>query len=424
MSENATLEGSDGIRRVAELESELARLGRELDARKLEASVNESQMARVMQYLAGLYDLIPGLLLVVDRNRRIARANPEAEFLLGYSADQLKELALETVLPGCDALLRPFAEDRRRHSTREEVVFVNALNEQIAVLLSIGGQYDDEGALSSVLLVGLDLRERKRLEIELRHAQKLESLGQLAAGVAHEINTPMQFISDNLHFIESSASDLVALVEGRRSTTDIDVEFLKRRLPRAVERAREGVGRVSRIVGAMRLFAHPGVVAEPVEINELVENALTVSMNAFKYIADLELHLGEVPTVPAVRGDLGQVLLNLITNSAHAMEARFGDSGQRGLLRVSTRYLADRGLVEISIADNGCGIPAEIAHRVFDPFFTTKPVGSGTGQGLSISHNLIVDKHGGELLFEPNPPQGTRFNVRLPLVHTSSGESA
>lgn len=400
---------------------DIAALRKELGALKLEASVTESQMARVFQYLAGLYDLIPGLLIVIDRNRRVTRANPEAEQLLGFTVQELRELAVERLLPGCNVLLKPFFDGRVEQSRREEAVFLNSDREEVPVLLSIGAQYDEEGEVTSLLLVGLDLREQKRLEMDLRHAQKLESLGQLAAGVAHEINTPMQFISDNLHFIELSASDLMAVAEGRRSSTEVDIEFLKRRLPRAVERAKEGVARVSRIVGAMRLFAHPGVSAEPVDVNVLVENAVTVSMNSFKYIADLDLVLGEVPTILGVRGDLGQVLLNLITNAAHAMETRFGDSGQRGMLRVETRFLSDRGQVEIRVEDNGSGIPDEVAHRVFDPFFTTKPVGKGTGQGLAISRSIVVDKHGGELSFEHGADEGTRFLVRLPLLSRAQG---
>jgi len=274
-----------------------------------------------------------------------------------------------------------------------------------------------------LLVVAVDLRERKRLEMELRHAQKLESLGQLAAGIAHEINTPMQFISDNLHFVGQAVGDLVALSDGTADRSAVDIEFLRKRLPRALDRAQEGVARVSRIVGAMRLFAHPGVTPEPVDLNALVENAVTVASNSYKYVADLDLGLSEVPTVLAVRGDIAQVLLNLITNAAHAIEERVGSTGERGNLRVGTRCTT-AGRVEVLIEDDGSGIPDEIAHRVFDPFFTTKPVGKGTGQGLAIARTIVVDKHGGELVFERVQPHGTRFIVSLPRAAAAAREVA
>ncbi|SDD24551.1 two-component system sensor histidine kinase NtrB [Aquimonas voraii] len=398
------------------LRAENASLRRELQAKLLELQVTESQMSRVFSYLAGLYDLIPGLLLVLDGSLRVTRANTEASKLLGYAEVALKGRPLDRLLPAAAEVTQPFLSGCERASRRGEFAFRCADGSDLPVLLSSAAQYDEDGQLQSLLLVGLDLRERKRLELELRHAQKLESIGQLAAGVAHEINTPMQFISDNLHFIEQCANDLLALADGQRRREDLDLDFLRRRLPRAIERAHDGVLRVSRIVGAMRLFAHPGVALEHVDVNALIENAVTVSANAFKYIADLDLQLSDVPTVPAVRGDLGQVLLNLITNAAHAMETEFGERGERGLLRISTRHLPDQGQVEIAVEDNGCGIPEAIAHRVFDPFFTTKPVGTGTGQGLSISRAIVVDKLRGELGFVRVVPHGTRFLIRLPIA--------
>lgn len=404
---------------IEALRAENASLRRELQAKLLELQVTESQMSRVFSYLSGLYDLIPGILLVLDGGLRVTRANSEASKLLGYSEVALKGSTLDRLLPAAAEVTQPFLNGCERSSRRSEFAFRCADGSDLPVLLSSAAQYDEDGQLQSLLLVGLDLRERKRLELELRHAQKLESIGQLAAGVAHEINTPMQFISDNLHFIEQCTNDLLALADGQRQLEELDLDFLRRRLPRAVERAHDGVLRVSRIVGAMRMFAHPGVSLEHVDVNALIENAVTVSANAFKYIADLDLQLSEVPTVPAVRGDLGQVLLNLITNAAHAMEAEFGERGERGLLRIATRQLPEQGQVEIAVEDNGCGIPEAIAHRVFDPFFTTKPVGTGTGQGLSISRAIVVDKLRGELGFERVSPHGTRFLIRLPIAGTT-----
>jgi two-component system NtrC family sensor kinase len=398
---------------LAALREENARLERELQARTLEAKVTESQMSRVFSYLSGLYDLIPGVLVSLDADLRVTRCNAEAIHLLGDGSPRLPTSDARELLRDAGAILAPFLDGQRSETLRCEATLIAADGSELPVLLSAGGQYGEDGELVGLLLVAVDVRERRRLEMELRHAQKLESLGQLAAGIAHEINTPMQFISDNLHFVGQAVTDLVGLTDGTRPAAEVDLEFLRRRLPRALERAQEGVSRVSRIVGAMRLFAHPGVNPEPVDLNALVENAITVATNSYKYIADLELSLGEVPTVLAVRGDIGQVLLNLITNAAHAIEERVGGDGGRGRLAVVTRVGAD-GAVEVTVEDDGSGIPEDIAHRVFDPFFTTKPVGKGTGQGLAIARSIVVDKHGGELAFERVQPHGTRFIVRLP----------
>ena len=409
---------------LALLRAENIRLQAELAARAAEARVTGQQMARMLSWLAGLYDLVPGILLLTDAAGSITRANSQAQRLLAGESHDLHATPLASLLPRADELLASFAAGRRDAPLHEEALFTGSDGSELPVLLSACGQYDDAGALQSLLLVGLDLRERRRLELELRHAQKLESLGQLAAGVAHEINTPMQFIGDNLHFIAQGITDLLGVLDGDLDPSQVDLGFLRARLPRAVERAHEGVSRVSGIVGAMRMFAHPGATPEPVDLNAVVGSAVSVCNHAFKYVADLELALGEVPSVPGVRGDLGQVMLNLITNAAHAIESRLSGDGGRGRLRIATCESAQRDAVEIHVEDDGCGIPDAIAHRVFDPFFTTKPVGRGTGQGLALARSIVVDRHGGELDFERVLPHGTRFVVRLPRDGRPHGVTA
>jgi len=407
----------------AALREEIEALRRELQARALEARVTESQMSRVFDYLSGLYDLMPGVLVSLDADLRITRYNSEAARLLGDAGTGLPTTDFRVLLRDADTVFAPCLSGASRETLRCEATLVRTDGSELPVLLSACAQFGDGEVPIGLLVVAVDLRERKRLEMELRHAQKLESLGQLAAGIAHEINTPMQFISDNLHFVGQAVGDLVALSDGTADRSAVDIEFLRKRLPRALDRAQEGVARVSRIVGAMRLFAHPGVTPEPVDLNALVENAVTVASNSYKYVADLDLSLSEVPTVLAVRGDIAQVLLNLITNAAHAIEERVGSTGERGNLRVGTRCTT-AGRVEVLIEDDGSGIPDEIAHRVFDPFFTTKPVGKGTGQGLAIARTIVVDKHGGELVFERVQPHGTRFIVSLPRAAAAAREVA
>ncbi|MGO9954724.1 MAG: sensor histidine kinase [Solirubrobacteraceae bacterium] len=274
--------------------------------------------------------------------------------------------------------------------------------------------------------------KRERLELDLRLSQKLEAVGQLAAGIAHEINTPIQFIGDSVAFLEQAASDLIALTAMYRellaceeidrserqrvalsAEEDCDLEYLIERVPAACSRALDGIESVSSIVRAMRQFGHPSTQRTSTDINEALRTTLIVSRNEYKYVADVGLDLGELPTVMANASDLNQVFLNLIVNAAHAIQSREQDSGRRGMITICTRE-AGAGVV-ISIGDTGCGIDPEVTERVFDPFFTTKPVGRGTGQGLAISHKIIVERHHGTIGFEPNPSGGTTFTITLPL---------
>ena len=277
--------------------------------------------------------------------------------------------------------------------------------------------------------------ERRRIEMELRLSQKLEAVGQLAAGIAHEINTPVQFVGDTIRFLDQSFTDLSALVEAyaplrdavaragvsdalseavARAEDEADLEYLRERVPAALGRARDGIERVATIVRAIREFAHPPTTAKaPVDLNASLRNTLVVAANEYKYVADVEIELGEIPAVTANAGDLNQVFLNLVVNAAHAIADVVGESGERGTIRVATVACGDH--VEVRISDTGGGIPADIAARVFDPFFTTKDVGKGTGQGLAISHTIVNDRHGGSLTFESAVGQGTTFCVRLPV---------
>ena len=280
--------------------------------------------------------------------------------------------------------------------------------------------------------------ERDRLEVDLRLAQKLEAVGQLAAGVAHEINTPVQFIGNSVTFLKRAADKLLELTEvyrellhseqpidkrerqrrARLAEEDANLDYLIERIPPAFERSLDGIERVSSIVRAMREFSHPSTARAPIDVNQGIRTTLIVAKNEYKYVADIELDLGDLPLVMANAGDLNQVFLNLVVNASHAIEARVGDSGERGTITVATT--ASDADVLITVSDTGCGIPAEITGRVFDPFFTTKPVGRGTGQGLAIAHTIVVERHHGAINFEPNPAGGTTFRIRLPVDDTAA----
>lgn len=276
------------------------------------------------------------------------------------------------------------------------------------------------------------------MDVELRHAQKLEALGQLAAGIAHEISTPVQFVGDSVSFLRGALGDLEAFAEAVRklanetevrSAEDVradlrkivetsDVNYLIDRVPRAVDRVVDGLGRVSSIVRAMKDFSHPDQREKlPTDLNEAVERALVITRGEYKHVAEVRLDFMELPRVVCHVGDIQQVLVNLIINASHAIESGIGDRGSRGRIDIKTRvetHPNGAAFAVIAISDDGGGIPPEVQPRVFDAFFTTKELGRGTGQGLAISRSIVVDRHGGSIDFVSEPGKGTTFFVRLP----------
>ncbi len=283
----------------------------------------------------------------------------------------------------------------------------------------------------------VDITERKTLESELLQAQKLESIGQLAAGIAHEINTPVQYIGDNTQFVKDAFDDLNAVIvnfkgllnaakQGKVKDVlldqmdivleDADLEFLAEEVPEAISQTLEGVERVSKIVKSMKEFSHPGGEERIMtDINHAIENTVTVAKNEWKYVSDLITDFDEaLPMVPCNPGEINQVILNMIINASHAIAEVLGIHPEgKGIITIITK---DKGeFVEIKIKDTGAGIPKNVANKIFDPFFTTKKVGKGTGQGLAISRSVIVDKHKGKINFQTVPGKGTTFIIKLPI---------
>ncbi len=280
------------------------------------------------------------------------------------------------------------------------------------------------------------LTHLRETQAELVQAQKLESVGRLASGIAHEINTPIQFVSDSLTFVQDAVPQVVELVERYRqlraqilagATVDRDVlariaeaeeegdlDYLLENVPKALERCADGLGRVSTLVRAMKEFAHPEQKQKvSADLNRALSNTLTIARSEYKYVAEVEADYGELPPVLCHLGELNQVFLNIVVNAAHAIESASRGADGKGVIRVATRLEA--GAVRVSISDTGTGIPEEIRDRIFDPFFTTKEVGKGTGQGLAIARSVVVDKHGGTLTFDSEMGRGTTFHIRLPV---------
>ena len=264
---------------------------------------------------------------------------------------------------------------------------------------------------------------RDRMELDLRHAQKMDAVGQLASGIAHEINTPIQFIGDSVYFLEGAFEDLSAALRVAREQPqdrgaleekldEIDLAYIEDEVPRAFHRTRGGCERVSTIVRAMRNFARADQLERaPADLETALRSTVVVATNRIKMHADVELDLQPLPAVVCRIGDLNQVFLNLLVNAADAIQD--ADRG-RGAIRVASRDLGE-GWVEVRITDTGIGMPPAVQERIFEPFFTTKEVGRGTGQGLAISHAIVVERHRGELLVESEVGLGTTFVIRLPV---------
>lgn len=259
------------------------------------------------------------------------------------------------------------------------------------------------------------MRLREAVEVELGLAQKLEAVGRLAAGIAHEINTPIQYIGDSVHFLGSAFGEILALADAGPSDTDsaADLQLFREEVPRAIDRIIEGTQRVATIVRAMKEFAHPDATEKaPADLNRAIKTTLLIAGSEYKYVATVELYCGEVPEVICNVGELGQVFLNLIVNSAHAL-ADAGRDAESGRIIIRTALV--EGWVELQFEDNGCGIPTGIIDKIYDPFFTTKEVGRGSGQGLAIARSIVVDKHGGRIHVVSTAGVGTCFTLRLPI---------
>jgi len=383
-----------------------------------------------------LFSAIPHAIFVCDAETlEILEVNDAATRTYGYSSDEFHAMHLSEIYAPEDRVrlkrtlheLGPAKPWRglSKHWTKDgRILDVEIVDH----FLEFHGR-------QTILVMAQDVSEQKRLEIELQHAQRLEAVGQLAAGIAHEINTPIQYVGDNLRFIcdafkarqevfaqfsrlleAASAGEITAELIGRvKAVRDqADLEYLECEIPKALEQSLDGVDRVATIVRAMKSFAHPGSNEKmPADLNKALSDALIVAHNELKYVADVVTDFAELPPVSCQLADLNQVFLNLLVNAAHAIGDVVKKSGVKGEIRLQTR--CENNEVTISISDTGCGIPREIQSRVFDPFFTTKEVGKGTGQGLAIARNIVVEKHGGRITFEPNFPQGTTFLVSLPI---------
>jgi PAS domain S-box-containing protein len=436
---------------IKELKDHKRRLERENDAyqQHLEKMVEERTVAlrTTEAHLSDILRVAP-VGIYLSHCGKITEANPALCDLLGYAQIDLLGQP-ERIIHRSDGDCAAAHGDLRKEigvSGIARLAFVlrhrDGSDRQVQMHAAAMGAYPVID--SPITIVVLDVTERMKLQAErdqaaaeLRQSQKMDALGRLAAGIAHEINTPSQFVMDNISFLRDSMADMQKLLAVDRDlraaavvradpqgviaeavAKDIDIDFLTGEIPKSIAQAMEGMERIRTIVVAMKEFSHPATgTFLSADLNHLIESTLTISRNEWKYLATMELALDpELPPVQCMPGEVSQVLLNLVVNACHAIaDAIEPGSGRLGVIAISSSR--DGDWAEIRLKDSGAGIPPEIRERIFEPFFTTKGIGKGTGQGLALAWSVIVDKHHGILDFTSAPGKGTTFLIRLPIVN-------
>jgi PAS domain S-box-containing protein len=385
-----------------------------------------------------ILEAAPVGIMRTELDGRVTLVNTAFERILGYSGpEMLSRRFADLIHPEDRAAAEAQMEALRSNRLRGYSAQRRYLHKSGAIVhtvVAVSAVVDAAGCALFKIGVIEDISERIRLELELRQAQKLESVGRLAAGIAHEINTPIQFVGDNVTFLKSAFTDLIALCDAYRGTwarldgalpTELratvteaedvaDLEFLNAHVQPALNATQDGIHRVATIVRAMKAFAHPDQAEKTIaDINAALESTLAVAAHELKYSAAVETAFGDIPRVPCYLGEINQVFLNLLINAAHAIDDAGRGEGVLGTIRVQTS--CEGRFVVVKVSDTGGGIPEAIRHRIFEPFFTTKEVGRGTGQGLAIARAVVVEKHSGTLTFETEVGVGTTFSVRIPL---------
>jgi PAS domain S-box-containing protein len=402
------------------------------DSKRAEQALRENE-----QRYREIFENASEIIFTTDMDGRFTSLNRTGEQVFGYSQEEATQTDIwHLVVPEFHEILKQHRVQMASGEAQFTAEIEVAAKDGHRIRLEIKPRpiwRDDKPA--GIQAMARDITGRDIAEMELRQAQKLESVGRLASGIAHEINTPIQFVGDNTRFLGDSFAALKNLIEKfgelsqaaasgavspdllgevRRLEEESDCAYLLEEIPQAIKQTLEGVDRVATIVRAMKEFAHPeNKGMAPADVNRALLSTITVARNEWKYVADLDTELTHLPLVVCNVGDLNQVFLNLLVNAAHAIADVAGNGG-KGRITIGTAAEGDK--VHISIADTGAGIPESIRSKIFDPFFTTKEVGRGTGQGLAIARSVIVDRHKGSLTFESEVGKGTTFHIRLPVA--------
>jgi len=382
-------------------------------------------LAHERNVLRTMVDLIPAFIYAKDAQSRFTACNKlvanrmgvEPEGLIGKTDFDFfpREMA-EKFFSDEQALIK----SGKALIDLEEFAYDKTSGMDRVILTSKVPLHDEAGNVTGIVGTGFDITERKAAEARMASGERLESIGRLAAGVAHEINTPIQYLSDSVSFIREGVTELLEYIDSLHASmpqpppVDENLEELRKEMPPAIKLLAEGLSRIAEIVRSMKDFAHADQTEmAQVDLNRAIASTLVIARSEYKPVAEVETHFGEIPPVTCHGGQINQVVLNLVVNAAHAIADKVKRTGAIGKITVSTQV--ENAHVVIAIGDTGGGIPEAIRSRIFDPFFTTKEVGRGTGQGLSIARGVIVKGHGGELDFTTELGKGSTFFVRLPV---------
>lgn len=416
--------------------AELVQVNLDLKHEITEHELGRKALSEAYNEIHLIISSISSIMIGVDNNGMVTLWNDVASKLLSLSSDDVVGLDF-FALPinwNRDKIAQEAAECvKSNKNIRMADILLRHQTDGIRILgITLTPLFLKDKEHPGFLLIGADITERRLLEDQVGRSNKLEAIGQLAAGVAHEINTPTQLVGSNLRFLgqqldtilgwldklhqqkdaAKTESKIPSLIIGsEKDVTLAQLEYFKQEAPKAIEQSLEGIDRISHIVTAMRFFTHPGSENKEIaDLNQIIQNAISLSRNEWKIIAEIKTDLDpNLPGVECLPIELSQVVLNIIINAIHAIQ----DSGEeKGQIVIVSRQAGE--LIEVSITDNGTGIPKEIQSKIFDPFFTTKDIGRGTGQGLAIAYTVIVKKHGGTLEFESETGKGTTFIIRLP----------
>ncbi|MFC1782993.1 PAS domain S-box protein [Planctomycetota bacterium] len=419
------------------LEEKLRQIQEELEIRVGQRTAELRKANAENKYLL---ESIPSVLIGIDERFQVVQWNTSAEEIFGVKKNDIIGRTFckcnirwdwKTIIAGIERCRK-----EKQPVRLDDIRFTRPEGTEGFLGLTLNPIIKGDEESLDVLLLGADITERKIMVEQLHQSQKLESIGQLASGIAHEINTPIQYIGDNTQFLKRSFVKIISLYEKYNQLLDDaerhnfnpellstikeaietnKIKYLVEEIPEAIQEALDGVDRVTSIVRAMKEFAHPSAKEKTaIDINNIIESTITVCRNEWKYVADMQTDFDpDLELVPCLPGEFNQVILNMIVNAAYAISDLMGDGAQeKGVITIKTGMNGD--WAEIRVSDSGSGIPEEIRSKIFDPFFTTKKVGQGTGQGLAIAYDVIVNKHGGTITCETEVGKGTTFIICLP----------
>ncbi len=402
--------------------------------RRVEA---ETLLKKSEEKYRNLVELMNEGLLIVDQERVVTFANSKLCQMLGRDMSEISGRKFEHFLHKESINIFIHQQELRSKgaSSPYEMTLVNSSEEKVFAVSSPNPFFNDDGEFTGSYEVITDISNIKKVELQLFHSQKMQTIGVLAAGIAHEINTPLQYIIGNSSFIKDITTKLIDFVQSiRRMHTDdslsapsdklraidsmideLDVDFVAEEIPAAINGAIEGLDRISSIVLSVKKFAHPSTgEARSINVNKEIDNTIAISKSEWKYHAEVVTKFDEnLPRLLCIPSDFNQLILNVVVNAAHALHEKFYETDSKGLITITT--FQEDHFIGISIADNGPGLSENIKNNIFDPFFTTKEVGKGTGMGLAIVLK-IIEKHKGKIWFESEEGQGTTFYILFPVL--------